>query len=245
MRVGVRPALGTLYGKVASAGLTPTSTLPSVSTGRFSMSNPNRNLRCWFQFSLRGLLITVTLCAIACSWLGVRLRHAKQQREAAAEIEKLGGKISWSEPSGTEWERSLLGDDFFQDVEFVDLQHTRVTDEDLVCLKPMRHLKCVNLCWTTITDDGLQHLNGLEQLEYLYLSWTCVTDAGLERLKGIRKLRVLHIDSLTEVTGAGLENLKQLNHLQELSLSGTLVEDADVEKLQKALPNCKIWRDSN
>ena len=126
------------------------------------MHHPKRNPLRWFQFSLRGLLIAVTLCAVPCSWLAVRLRHAKRQREAAAEIEKLGGKISWSEPSGTEWERSLLGDDLFHDVEFVDLQHTQVTDEDLVYLKPMRHLKCVNLCWTTITDDGLQHLMGLE-----------------------------------------------------------------------------------
>ena len=44
----------------------------------------------WFQFSLKTLLIVVTLVAIPCSWLAVKLKEAKEQREAVAEIEKLG-----------------------------------------------------------------------------------------------------------------------------------------------------------
>ena len=56
----------------------------------------------WFQFSLRTLLIVVTLCAIPCSWLAVKMRRAerekataadaaKRRQEAVAAAKKLGG----------------------------------------------------------------------------------------------------------------------------------------------------------
>ena len=47
--------------------------------------------RRWFQFSLRTLLVFVTLCAIPCSWLAVKLRQMKREEAAAAVIEKAGG----------------------------------------------------------------------------------------------------------------------------------------------------------
>jgi hypothetical protein len=56
------------------------------------MSDPKPKRR-WFQFSLRALLVFVTLCAIVCSWLTVKLQQAKRQREAVAEFEKLGGAV--------------------------------------------------------------------------------------------------------------------------------------------------------
>jgi hypothetical protein len=38
-------------------------------------SEPKRR---WFQYSLRVLLVFVTLCAILCSWLAVKLRQARR-----------------------------------------------------------------------------------------------------------------------------------------------------------------------
>ncbi len=55
---------------------------------------PKRNPR-WFQYSLRTLLIVVTLFAIPCSWLAVKRQQAKREREAAAEIVKLGGVVHY------------------------------------------------------------------------------------------------------------------------------------------------------
>ena len=75
-----------------------------------------------------------------------------------AAIEKLGGGVLLSEQSGPKWLRSLVGEDFLQSVESVQLDSTQVT------------------------DSGLEHLKGLSQLKSLYLS-TKVTLAGVRRIK--------------------------------------------------------------
>ena len=54
-------------------------------------------------------------------------------------------------------------------------------------------------------------------MQELGLGLTQVTDAGLIHLKGLTKLKWLHLDD-TQVTGAG------------------------VADLEKALPNCKIYK---
>ena len=46
----------------------------------------------------------------------------------------------------------------------------------------------------------------------------------------------------TKITDAGLVHLKGLTNLQTLNLGGTKITDAGVADLQKALPNCKIYR---
>lgn len=52
------------------------------------MTVPKPKLR-WFQYSLRTLLVIVTLCGIPCSWLAVKLQQARREHEVAAAIEKL------------------------------------------------------------------------------------------------------------------------------------------------------------
>ena len=47
----------------------------------------------WLQFSLRMLLIVVTLCAIPCSWLGWKIREADRLREQTKRQREAAGKI--------------------------------------------------------------------------------------------------------------------------------------------------------
>lgn len=178
------------------------------------MSDPKPKLR-RFQYSLRTLLIVVTLCAIPCSWLAVKRHEAKRQREAMAEILKLGGDVRWSIPSGPAWFRTLLGDDLF------------------------RHVECVRSDERS-SDAVFEQLKDLGQLQSLDLEGSQVTDAGLEHLKGLGQLQVLTLFN-TNVTDAGLEHLKGLGQLQVLNLFMTKVTDTGVKKLQQALPNCKIY----
>jgi hypothetical protein len=223
--------------------------------------------RRWFQYSLRTLLVVVTLFAIPCSWLVVMLRQAERQRKAVAAIRNLGGSTglgSYSSPP--EWLRSLVGDDFFQTVNSVDLNLTKVTDSDLENLDGLGQLKHVslfgadkitdaglghlermsqllklNLAFTKVGDAGLEHIKGLNQLEDLSLTGTNITDDGLKHLKGLNHLDRLLL-SHTKITDAGLEHLKGLSQLKLLWLYDTQVTDEGARKLQQALPNCRIGR---
>jgi len=53
-------------------------------------------------------------------------------------------------------------------------------------------------------------------------------------------LHTLILDN-TQVTDAGLKHLKGLTNLQFLHLDGTQVTRRGVKELNKALPNCHIW----
>jgi hypothetical protein len=50
----------------------------------------SKSPRRWFQYSLRTLLIFVTLFAVACSWFAVKLGQARRQREAVEALFILG-----------------------------------------------------------------------------------------------------------------------------------------------------------
>jgi len=89
--------------------------------------NPSKPRRRWFQFSLRTLLVLLT---VLCVWLGVTVNRARKQREAVAAIEALGGYVryeyqygSGQEPPGPKWLRELIGEEYFVSVVYVVLHN--------------------------------------------------------------------------------------------------------------------------
>ena len=222
------------------------------STGQHDMSTvepqpvvAKPNLR-WFQFSLRTLLVFVTLCAIACSWVAVKRQQEKQQREALARIEELVGSLSDpqddkpSQQFSTSpfWDCDAFG---FRYLGSLYLTGTRTTDSTLRQLKGLPELTRLHLDFTKVTDVGLENLKGLTQLAYLDLADTQITDAGLQHLGGLTQLKTLDLRR-TRVTDAGLEHLTGLTQLRNLELYKTSVTHAGVAKLQQALPNCEIHK---
>ena len=129
----------------------------------------------------------------------------------------------------------------FIKLQTLDLRQTNVGDGGLTNLEGLTQLQTLNLWETKVTDVGLTHLKGLTQLKTLVLQLTNVTDVGVTNLRGLTQLEVLVV-SATNVTDAGLANLKGLSKLRFLDLRWTNVSDAGVNELQKALPNCKIYR---
>ena len=106
----------------------------------------------------------------------VRPDAGTDQAKAVAEIEKLGGKITFDDKSP---DKAVIG---------VALGGTKVTDAGLAHLKGLTQLQSLNLGFTKVTDTGLEHLRRLTKLQRLNLNYTKVTDAGLEYLNGLTKL---------------------------------------------------------
>lgn len=141
----------------------------------------------------------------------------EKEREAAAKIEKLGGKVEFNNDG---------------EVVKVDLNNTKITDADLAILEELPGLQWLDLRITPITDDGIAHLRTLRNLRTLNLFRTNLTDKGLENLRGMIDLETLLIGG-TKITDAGLTNLERFAKLRKLSVFRTAVSDAGLSSLQK------------
>ncbi len=117
-------------------------------------SKPKHKRR-WFQFSLLKLLLLVTGLAL---WFGWLANQAREQREAVAWVEEMGGSVQYDyetdedgefiddvEPPGPKWLRDILGIDFLDDVVYVDLYDTPVSD-----VTPLAGL--TNLVWLQLNE---------------------------------------------------------------------------------------------
>ena len=84
-----------------------------------------------FQFSLRTLLIVVTLCALPMAWLGPKFRQAYHEQEAIAWVTEQGGSVHYE---------GLVDRWIAGPVRRVNLAGTKVSD-----LTPLKEL--TNLRW--------------------------------------------------------------------------------------------------
>ena len=93
-----------------------------------------------------------------------------------------------------------------EQVKWMDLARTQITDGGLAQLAAMKNLSRLHLENTKIGDAGLDHLKGLANLEYLNLYGTQVTDAGIAKLAGLKNLEKLFVWQ-TKVTDDGAKKL--------------------------------------
>jgi hypothetical protein len=152
--------------------------------GAVLMENPSqsvekpvkRKLR-WYQFSLRSLLIFVTLFAFACSWFAVKIGQAKRQEAAIESFRKRAIAIEYGylrDSSGDRavnadaivplWLRKILGDDFFMNVTYACIcGDSDMTDADLEQLTEFSHLK-----WLTVSNKSKITSVGLKRLQKVF-----------------------------------------------------------------------------
>jgi hypothetical protein len=164
--------------------------------------------------------------------------------DVVAWVKRLGGEVQVdAEQPG----RPVVG---------VDLDETRVTDNDLVRLQGLPRLRALSLNSTNIGDAGLKNLRGLTSLEELALSATDVTDAGLAHLRGLSNLRTLDLDASRgvaaiqsavsgsgparpgrvgkprlRITNAGLADIQGLTNLVNLDLTGNAITGSGLARL--------------
>jgi internalin A len=191
-------------------------------------SNPKPRSR-WFQYSLRTLMVFVTLSAVACSWFAVKMQQVKRQKEAVAafrdneyvtnvsydyEFDDFGNSISSAEPPGPAWLRRILGDDFFVNVFSVEIWgNANARSEHLQYLNQLRILAIHDL---DFTGKGLNYIKDLQNLEKLEITFSEITDDSLINLRGLQQLKYLCLSG--PISDAGLKHLEGLNQLQYLAL---------------------------
>jgi hypothetical protein len=184
--------------------------------------------RRWLRFSLRTLLVLVTL---ACIWLGMVVNRAEQQRRTVAAFRALGNRVEYDtpytnprgEPSNWRWLRSWLGNDYFDSAYYVGLSHG-VDDELLHRVRCLRGVRRLDVMGPKVTDEGMAAISRVSTLETLAVHAQEVTDEGVRHLSRMRKLRGLFLWA-PKVTDRGAKSLAKLEDLDGLSLHDTQVTD--------------------
>ncbi len=212
-------------------------------------SSPTRPRRVRLRFSLRTVLLLVT---IACLWLGWVVNRARTQRAAVDAIQSAGGTIrfdyhengprSWStagRPRGPQWLRSRLGSEYFDHPVYVGLFNTPQSQEWIAAFNQLPPIKSLLLSGRHVNDETLAQLTGSTTLLELSLSNSSISDKGLEHLAKFPNLRWLVLNHTT-ITDAGATFLSELQNLQELNLRGTAISVDGVQEIQKSLPSANV-----
>ena len=188
------------------------------------------------RFSLKLVLIVVTLVSVLMGSFALQWRQARRQQRAAAAFHKAGAVLIYAydiddpsthimnvdiRPTAQSLPERLLGTDFFADILTVEAYQSRVDDSTLAQLKHLPKLEFLDLSATSVTDKGLLHVRETPELRYLGLDETAVTDKTLETLAGLPYLTILSL-SETKVTDRGLEHLGALHSLTIVRLPRTV-----------------------
>jgi hypothetical protein len=204
-----------------------------------------------FQFSLRSLLALTIIVAVACSWLAVEMKRAREQRtavEALAELDarvfydyEMDGEGKWiryAEPTVPMCLRKMLGDNFF--FEGVSVYLHVVDENQLKPLSNLNRMRELLLSGPGVTNDGLEYLERMSQLKELTIGEPQITDLGLEHLQGLKQLEELDLNSAS-ITNDGLKRLKGLKQLNSLWLGETLITDSGLRCLKESKQLQILW----
>src|SRR5262249_8332230 len=120
----------------------------------------------------------VAFCGDRRKWIAVQVECHLRQREAAAEVERLGGQVEFEE---IDWLKRSVGDFALlaDRLRVIRLRNAAADDAFMTFLaeQPPRtpYLTELDLAGSRVTDKGLQALAGLGLLRRLDLSGTKVT----------------------------------------------------------------------
>jgi hypothetical protein len=206
------------------------------------------------RFSLKTLLIVFTLAAL---WLGHTVHRARQQKDAVEAIHAKYGEVAYAhqrseassgdvghnlslEPQAPAWLVSLLGADYFQTVERVDVRWIPLKDDWLANLDKLPGLKILQIHGAHFSAPAICRLKGLRNFEILYVGWVSdITDDTFQTIGSATKLRDLRLGACPQVTDAGVEHLANLRELKNLDLSSSQLTDGGLAHLSQ-LTNLKV-----
>jgi hypothetical protein len=209
-----------------------------------STSQARVAFRTWPRFSLRVLLVLITLAAGGFAWFGQWQAAKRREEQARQWILDHGGSVGqsngWEIERREWWARGLslfVPRHCLYTVNSVYFEG-KADDATLQYLFDMPHLQAVDLRESRITDAGLIHLRRLSDVRTLSLENTSIGDAGFAHLAKNRRIECLWLGD-TRLTRACLPQILQNRGMTHLSLNGLPITDADVSRLVE-LPRLEV-----
>lgn len=104
--------------------------------------------------------------------------------EQVALLKPLSQQIVWLKIGGTQVTDKALKDiSGFKNLSKLHLENTMITDVGLAALTDMPHLAYINLIGTKVTDDGLKKIAGLKGLKSVFVWQSGITEKGIEEIR--------------------------------------------------------------
>ena len=198
------------------------------------------------RFSLRSMLVVVSLAAALCSWFAVARNRANAQDALFAARIAPGDKF-WVESWGPKWFEVIGADRYCRRIVGTSFGVDGYNDEDqrksqkmLALLKELPDLEYLSLRAGQLSPETSGALGELRQLKTLQIEIGMLTpDTGrplARALCGLRRLQVLSIHSRTFYTNDHISREKPapegvLGHLEILNLSGRTIACEDLASL--------------
>jgi Leucine Rich repeat len=189
--------------------------------------------RRWFQFSLRTFLIVVTLLAASLGYVSMR---AREQKEAVARINELGGSFQYDYQIGSNPRLIPAGLKMSSTTQAWQVgSNPRSSPAGWPWLRKFvgneffQDVVFVKLDGTQVCDADLFVIGKLRRIKTLSLNRTGVSDQGLAGISGMSRLSYLGLMQ-TEVTAAGIRQLRP-------SRNGSIVMLENTSVGNEALPN--------
>jgi hypothetical protein len=219
--------------------------------------SPPRKRRFWPRFTLRVLLVSVTLVGVG---LGYWTHRARQQRRIVERIEQGGGMVCYErdgpdapEPRNfaVEWLSEKLGRDYFESVTMAVVHDGKLV-RDMYALP---NLDVLTVYDGSTCDDDLTGLTSLGCLRILQIGdagnpggvapRSRISDPSLRVISRLPQLTVAHLHG-TGFTREGIKSLAFAPNLQQLDIDGCAdsVQASDFDEI-KSLGRIHIlvaWR---
>jgi hypothetical protein len=215
-----------------------------------------------FQFSLRGMLIAVSVLAITIGVVSHQLHQPMRLSQAVLNVAENGGYPEHWTVEDENWLEARLGYDPFGEVlsikvrtdqavpsllhnsdAFTELEQlsfmsgtTDASFKHAAEFNKLPKLSRGSFYNTQMTDNGMQHLEDWTRVRHLFFNGGAFTDKGLEHLTNLKELESLFIlgdeIGILPITDKGLTHVGKMANLKKLHLIGIPITDAGLENLQ-------------
>jgi len=160
------------------------------------------------QFSLRHMFLVLTVVGIAMFFVKSFIWDPIQADHRYDSLLALGAAMSIPEDGGITVCLGRLAEDILPNT-VASPRSIHTSDADLKRLIDFKdEIEWLGLVETAITDEGLVHISQLANLKGISLRGTAVTDVGLKYIAKLNKLELLDL-SETRVTKVGIADLKR------------------------------------
>lgn len=201
------------------------------------------------QFSLRAMLLLVSLLGVALAWYSSECTRIEKHMERKEVLLASGAGVfdaeEWAryvapfderrigkapDPPLGRWlfgdgyDYVIFGIDYHSYSMFPSPNEFHIGDRELNAITSCTELRHLGLAFTDVTDRDLLRLSHLVHLESLDLSGTAITDQSLSAIAQMSKLKSLSM-SATQINGSRLYEIAALKGLSSVDLSRTTLDE--------------------